>query len=266
MISFVEQIRRRGSQMCLNNSRNSNYLVFPPFGLSVVNTLSSVCDVSVHRRRDLDDLHWPGVSLFLQRGSSPPISSFGPLPLLIFVLFFSFFLTIRSPTTRLTLCLHLFRCSQQQWPSSRLVRPRCQVSFFILPAVHSILQLSSLRSRRGKSAARRRKRAGEEEEEEGEEGRRKGRRKIIVYPVASRSVSHSGHADSSRQLVTFHEARPETHLWVEEGGRGASSCGRMLQSSGTSGEIDGGETAQCSAGMALWGPWEGLADWFYLMD
>lgn len=57
----------------------------------------------------------------------------------------------------LTFCLHLFRCSQQQWPSSRLVRPRCQVSFCILPAVHSILQLSRLRSRGGKSAAKRRK-------------------------------------------------------------------------------------------------------------
>lgn len=77
------------------------------------------------------------------------LSTFGLSSLLI--------LTFLSPIW-LTLCLHLFRCSQQQWPSSRLVRPRCQVSFFILPAVHSILQLSSLRSREGKSAVRGRKR------------------------------------------------------------------------------------------------------------
>lgn len=77
------------------------------------------------------------------------LSTFGLSSLLI--------LTFLSPIW-LTFCLHLFRCSQQQWPSSRLVRPQCQVSFCILPAVHSILQLSSLRSSGGKSAARRRKR------------------------------------------------------------------------------------------------------------
>lgn len=96
------------------------------------------------------------------------LSTFAPfLPPLI--------LTFLSPIW-LMFCLHLFRCSQQQWPSSRLVRPRCQVSFFILPAVHSILQLSSLRSRGGKSAARRRKR--EREEEKGR-GRRKGETKLL---------------------------------------------------------------------------------------
>ncbi len=114
----------------------------------MVDTLSSICSVHVHRLHDLD-LLCQAVTLFLQQGStsfSPPLV-FPPYS----------FLTFLSPIW-LTFCLHLFRCSQQQWPSSRLVRPRCQVSFFILPAVHSILQLSSLRSRGGKSAARRRKR------------------------------------------------------------------------------------------------------------
>lgn len=96
----------------------------------------------------------------------------------------------------LMFCLHLFRCSQQQWPSSRLVCPRCQVSFCILPAIHSILQLSSLRSRGGKSAVRRRTREGEEEEEE------EGRNKIIVHPVTDWSGSSSRHPNDSRQLVT----------------------------------------------------------------
>lgn len=96
---------------------------------------------------------------------SPPTSSSAPsaaarlfsrsLFFFIFMIYFSIFNPPQSTPTRLTLCLHLFRCSQQQWPSSRLVRPRCQVSFFILPAVQSILQLSSLRSRGGKSAAER---------------------------------------------------------------------------------------------------------------
>lgn len=94
---------------------------------------------------------------------SPSTSSFAPsaathfltLSFFIFLIYSSVFNPPQSTATRLTLCLHLFRCSQQQWPSSRLVRPRCQVSFFILPAVHSILQLSSLRSRGGKSAAER---------------------------------------------------------------------------------------------------------------
>lgn len=94
----------------------------------------------------------------------------------------------------LTFCLHLFRCSQQQWPSSRLVRPRCQVSFCILPAVHSILQLSRLRSRGGKSAAKGERERGEEE----------GRNKIIVHPVTDWSGSHSRHTNNSRQLVTSH--------------------------------------------------------------
>lgn len=98
---------------------------------------------------------------------SPPTSSSAPSAatrlfsrslfffIYIFMIYFSIFNPPQSTPTRLTLCLHLFRCSQQQWPSSRLVRPRCQVSFFILPAVQSILQLSSLRSRGGKSAVER---------------------------------------------------------------------------------------------------------------
>lgn len=105
------------------------------------------------------------------------------------------FLLILTPLSPIWLmfCLHLFRCSQQQWPSSRLVRPRCQVSFCILPAVHSILQLSSLRSRGGKSAVRRRTR---------ERGEEDGRNKIIVHPVTNWSGSQSRHTNSSRQLVT----------------------------------------------------------------
>lgn len=95
------------------------------------------------------------------------------------MIYFSIFNPPQSTPTRLTLCLHLFRCSQQQWPSSRLVRPRCQVSFFILPAVQSILQLSSLRSRGGKSAAERyegsERRLVEGEVEE--EGRKEGEAK-----------------------------------------------------------------------------------------
>lgn len=90
------------------------------------------------------------------------LSTFGLSPFLI--------LTFFSPIW-LTLCLHLFRCSQQQWPSSRLVRPRCPVSFFILPAVLSILQLSSLRSRRGKSASKKKEKSGG--------GRRKGETKLL---------------------------------------------------------------------------------------
>lgn len=70
------------------------------------------------------------------------------------------FLTFHGPTW-LTLCLRLFRCSQQQWPSSRLVRSWCRVSFFVLRAVRSILQLSSLRSRQGKSGT-----GGKKEREE----------------------------------------------------------------------------------------------------
>lgn len=96
-----------------------------------------------------------------------------------------FSLTFPNPTW-LTLCLHLFRCSQQQWPSSRLVHSWCQVSFFILPAVHSILQLSSLRSREGKSGTRRRKRGSKRK-------RKEKRKQTVMHPITSWSGSYSTH-------------------------------------------------------------------------
>lgn len=152
------------------------------FPLSVVHILPSisVCLASCWFRTSLPSCHIV---------SSERISTF----LFTFGLSFLLILTLLSPIW-LMFCLHLFRCSQQQWPSSRLVCPRCQVSFCILPAVHSILQLSSLRSRGGKSAVRRRKREGEEEE----------RNKIILHAVTDWSGSHSRHTNNSRQLVSSH--------------------------------------------------------------
>lgn len=141
----------------------------------------TVCSSSCWLRLALPSFH-----IVSSAKVSTLLSTFGLSSLLI--------LTFLSPIW-LTFCLHLFRCSQQQWPSSRLVRPRCQVSFCILPAVHSILQLSSLRSSGGKSAAR------EGERERGEE---KGRNRIIVHPVTDWSGSHSRHTNNSRQLVTSH--------------------------------------------------------------
>lgn len=63
---------------------------------------------------------------------------------------------------------------------SRLAFRRCQVSFCRLPSVHSILQPSKLRSKRGKSSCRR-----AEGGRKGEGGGRKGKREMIAQAVTA---------------------------------------------------------------------------------